>query len=65
MNNSAFTIFIVFGFIWIFIATVAVIALFKSDGQEIRISNMGLIIIIPIILPIIITLSYAAFKGTF
>jgi hypothetical protein len=26
---------------------------------------MGLIIIIPIILPIIITLSYAAFKGTF
>ncbi|QYX31430.1 hypothetical protein [Sphaerospermopsis torques-reginae] len=65
MNNSAFTIFIVFGFIWIFIATAAVIALFKSDGQEIRISNMGLIIIIPIILPIIITLSYAAFKGTF
>ena len=65
MNNSAFTIFIVFGFIWIFMATAAVIALFKSDGQEIRISKMGLIIIIPIILPIIITLSYAAFKGSF
>ncbi|MBD2295607.1 hypothetical protein H6G06_19545 [Anabaena sphaerica FACHB-251] len=65
MNNSTFTIFIVFGFLWIFMATAAVIALFKADGQEIRFGKTGLIIAISIILPIIITLSYAAFKGTF
>ncbi|TAE56965.1 MAG: hypothetical protein EAZ87_17250 [Nostocales cyanobacterium] len=65
MNDSAYTIFMIFGFLWVFIASAAVIALFKSEGQEIRISKMGLIIVIPIILPIIITLSYAALKGTF
>lgn len=65
MNNSTFTIFIVFGFIWISMATAAVIALLKADGQEIRFGKTGMMIAISIILPIIITLSYAAFKGTF
>jgi hypothetical protein len=65
MNNSTFTIFIVFGFLWIFMATAAVIALLKADGQEIRFGKTGMMIAISIILPIIITLSYAAFKGTF
>lgn len=65
MNSSAFTIFIIFGFIWVFMATAAVIALFKSDGQKIRFGKTGFMIAISIILPIMITLSYAAVKGTF
>jgi hypothetical protein len=65
MNESVFTIFIVFGFLWIFMGTAAVITLLKTDGKEIRISKTGLIVAIPIIVPIILTLAYAAFRGTF
>ncbi|BAZ32624.1 hypothetical protein NIES4074_51300 [Cylindrospermum sp. NIES-4074] len=65
MNESVFTIFIVFGFLWIFMGTAAVIALLKTDGKEIRIGKTGLIVAIPIIIPIILTLAYAAFRGTF
>ncbi|MBD2361212.1 hypothetical protein [Anabaena sp. UHCC 0399] len=65
MNDSAFTIFIIFGSIWVFMATAGVIALLKADGQEIRFGKTGLIITLSIILPIIITLAYAAFRGTF
>ncbi|AHJ30237.1 hypothetical protein NSP_39350 [Nodularia spumigena CCY9414] len=46
-------------------ATVSVIALLKADGQKIRFGKTGLIVIIPIIVPIIFTLVYAAFRGTF
>lgn len=46
-------------------ATASVIALFKVDRQEIRFGKTGMIIVMSIILPIIITLAYAAFRGTF
>ncbi|AFZ28194.1 hypothetical protein Cylst_6234 [Cylindrospermum stagnale PCC 7417] len=65
MNNSIFIIFFAFGIIWILMAIATVIFLLKSDGQEIRFGKMGLIVVIPIIVPIIITLAYAAFRGTF
>lgn len=65
MDNSAFVIFIVFGCVWLLMASTALIAFFKVNGEEIKISKMGLIVALPIILPIIITLTYAAIKGTF
>jgi hypothetical protein len=65
MNDSVFIIFFVFGIIWILMATATVIFLLKTDGQEIRFGKTGLIVVIPIIVPIIITLAYAAFRGTF
>jgi hypothetical protein len=65
MNDSSFVIFIVFGTIWIFMGIAGVIAILKMDGQEIRFGKMGLIVAIPIVIPIIITLTYAAIKGTF
>jgi hypothetical protein len=65
MNDSAFTIFIVFGIVWVLMGTTAVIALLKMDGQEIRFGKTGLIIAISIIFPIIFTLTYAALRGTF
>ncbi len=36
------------------------IALLKSDGQEIRFGKWGLIVTLPIIIPIIITLIFGA-----
>ncbi|MBD0262342.1 MAG: hypothetical protein ICV78_06305 [Tolypothrix sp. Co-bin9] len=65
MNDSTFVIFIVFGTLWILMAIAGVIAILKMDGQEIRFGKIGLIVTIPIVLPIIITLTYAAIKGTF
>jgi hypothetical protein len=46
-------------------ASTALIAFFKINGQEIKISKTGLLVALPIILPIVITLTYAAIKGTF
>ncbi|MBW4569853.1 hypothetical protein PI95_030325 [Hassallia byssoidea VB512170] len=65
MNDSSFVIFIVFGTIWILMGIAGVIAILKMDGQEIRFGKIGLIVAIPIVIPIIITLTYAAIKGTF
>ncbi|MBD2665279.1 hypothetical protein [Richelia sinica] len=65
MNDSAFVIFIIFGVIWIVMAAAAVIAVMKADGQKIRLSKTALMVVIPIIVPIILTLAYAALRGTF
>ncbi|NMG18490.1 hypothetical protein DP116_03120 [Brasilonema bromeliae SPC951] len=65
MNDSSFVIFIVFGTIWILMATAGVIAILKMDGQEIRFGKTGLMIAMPIIISIIIALTYAAVKSTF
>ncbi len=62
MDDSIFVIFIAFGCLWIVMGVVAVIALFKSDGQEFRFSKWGLIVTIPIISAIVITLVYAAVR---
>ena len=42
MEDSQFVIFIVFGCIWVLMGTAGVIALLKSDGQEIRFGKWGL-----------------------
>jgi hypothetical protein len=40
--------------------TIAVIALLKSDGQEIRFGKTGMIVAIPIVIPIIAALVIGA-----
>ncbi|BAY19121.1 hypothetical protein NIES21_49800 [Anabaenopsis circularis NIES-21] len=62
MPDSAFIIFIVFGFIWVAMGAVAVIALFKSEGQKIRLDKWGLLVTIPIIIPIVIVLLYQVIR---
>ncbi|BDA74030.1 hypothetical protein CAL7716_081960 [Calothrix sp. PCC 7716] len=64
-DNSVFVIFIVFGCMWLLMGVGGVIALMKMDGQEIRFSKTALVVVIPIIVPIIVTLTYAAIRGTF
>ncbi|AFY90883.1 hypothetical protein Chro_5525 [Chroococcidiopsis thermalis PCC 7203] len=61
MEDSQFVIFIVFGCIWVVMGTAGVIALLKSDGQEIRFGKWGLIVALPIIIPIVIALAFGAF----
>lgn len=61
MDDSIFIIFIVFGCIWIVMGAAGLIALLKSDGQEIRFGKWGLIVAVPIVIPIIITLIFGAF----
>jgi hypothetical protein len=60
MDNSIFVIFIGFGCLWILMAAVAWIAFLKSEGEEIRFSKWGLIVTLPIIIPIIVTLIFGA-----
>ncbi|AFZ33022.1 hypothetical protein Glo7428_4586 [Gloeocapsa sp. PCC 7428] len=56
MNDSIFVIFIVFGCIWIVLGAAGWIALLKSEGEEIRLGKWGLIVALPIVIPIIVAL---------
>lgn len=58
MQDSIFIIFIVFGLIWAVMGVVAVVAFFKSDGQPLRFDKWGLIVAVPIIVPIVLVLLY-------
>ncbi len=62
MDDQIFVIFIAFGSLWVLMGVAAVVALFKNDRQEIRFGKEGLIVAIPILIPIIITLVYAAVR---
>jgi hypothetical protein len=59
MDDSVFVIFIAFGCLWVLMGAAAVVGLLKSDRQEIRFGKEGLIVAIPIIIPLFITLIYA------
>lgn len=62
MPDSVFTIFIVFGFVWVVMGAIAVTALFKSDGQKIRFDKWGLLVAVPIVVPIVIVLLYQVIR---
>ena len=63
MEDSVFIIFIAFGCLWVLMGVAAVIIFFKSNGnQEIRAGKWGLIVALPIVIPIGITLVYAALR---
>jgi hypothetical protein len=63
MQDIPFTFFIVFGFVWVIMGIAAVVAVLKADGQEIRFGKQGLLVAIPILIPIIITLLYQVFRS--
>jgi ATP/ADP translocase len=60
MDDSAFVLFIGFGVPWTVIGVVAVIALLKADGQPIRFGKWGLLVAVPILIPLISALLFAA-----
>lgn len=60
MNDSAFVLFIGFGVLWTVMGAVAVVALLKADGQPIRLGKWGLLVAVPILIPLIAALLFAA-----
>ncbi|BAZ24163.1 hypothetical protein NIES4073_50550 [Kalymmatonema gypsitolerans NIES-4073] len=60
MNDSMFVIFIAFGCLWILMGVGGWIALLKSEGEEIKFGKWGLIVAIPILIPIIVALIIGA-----
>jgi nitrate/nitrite transporter NarK len=62
MQDAGYTVFIGFGFLWVLMGIVAVITLLKSDGQKIRFGKWGLLVAIPIIVPIVLVLTYQIFR---
>jgi hypothetical protein len=63
MQDIPFTFFIIFGFVWVIMGITAVVAILKADGQEIRFGKQGLLVTIPILIPIVLTLLYQVFRS--
>jgi hypothetical protein len=55
---QGYKVFIGFGLLWVLMGITAVIVLFKSDGQKIWFGKWGLLVAIPIIVPIVLVLTY-------
>ncbi|WP_293335881.1 hypothetical protein [Microcoleus sp. CAWBG58] len=62
MQDAGYTVFMGFGFLWVLMGIVAVITLFKSDGQKLGFGKWGLLVAIPILVPIALVLSYQIFR---
>jgi len=58
MQDAGYTVFMGFGGLWVLMGIVAVIFLFKSDGQKLRFGKWGLLVAIPILVPIALVLLY-------
>lgn len=59
-EDAAYTVFFAFGIIWIIMGTIGVIALLKSNNQPIRFGKWGLLVALPIVIPLIAALVIAA-----
>lgn len=58
MQDAGYTVFMGFGGLWVVMGIIAVIFLFKSDGQKLRFGKWGLLVAIPILVPIALVLFY-------
>ena len=58
MQDAGYTVFMGFGGLWVLMGIVAVTFLFKSDGQKLRFGKWGLLVAIPILVPIALVLLY-------
>ncbi len=60
MEDSTYAIFLTFGLLWIVMGGVAVVALMKADGQPIRLGKWGLVVTVPILIPLLAAFAFAA-----
>lgn len=60
MDDSAFVLFIAFGVLWTLMGAIGIIALLKADGQKIQFGKWGLVVAVPIIIPLLAALGFAA-----
>ena len=58
MEDAGYKVFLGFGGLWVLMGIVAVTFLFKSDGQKIRFGKWGLLVAIPILVPVALVLLY-------
>jgi uncharacterized membrane protein HdeD (DUF308 family) len=61
MEDSTYAIFLAFGLLWVVMGGVAVVALMKADGQPIRLGKWGLVVTVPILIPLLAAFAFAAF----
>lgn len=58
MQDAGYTVFMGFGALWVIMGIIAVTFLFKSDGQQLKLGKWGLLVAIPILVPIALVLFY-------
>lgn len=58
MEDAGYKVFLGFGGLWVIMGIVAVTFLFKSDGQKFKFGKWGLLVAIPILVPIALVLLY-------
>ncbi|MEG4287060.1 hypothetical protein QUB68_28550 [Microcoleus sp. A006_D1] len=58
MEDAGYKVFLGFGGFWVVMGIVAVTFLFKSDGQKLKLGKWGLLVAIPILVPIALVLFY-------
>ncbi|MCY7276762.1 MAG: hypothetical protein LH702_24265 [Phormidesmis sp. CAN_BIN44] len=60
MGSAAYTVFFIFGGIWVVMGAAALIFLLKSEGQSLRLDGRALLVALPIVIPMIAALTIAA-----
>jgi hypothetical protein len=60
MQDSQFSIFLAFGFIWLIMGISACILIMKSEGLPLRLDKWGLVVLLPIVIPLVAALTFAA-----
>lgn len=59
-EDAAYTVFLIFGLIWIGLGIVAVIALFRLENQPLKFGKWGLLVTLTILIPFVTALAIAA-----
>ena len=59
-GDAAYTVFLGFGIVWVLMGIAAVVALLKSDNQPIQFGKWGLLVALPIVIPLIAAFALAA-----
>lgn len=60
MLDAEFVPFVVFAFIWVSMGIGAILFFTKSEKQTFRLDNWGLVVLLPIVLPLLAALTFAA-----
>ncbi|MEB3337858.1 MAG: hypothetical protein VKJ46_10370 [Leptolyngbyaceae bacterium] len=60
MEDATFEIFLSLAGIWIVLGGAILIALLKADGQPSRLGQWGLVVTLPIVIPFVAALTFAA-----
>ena len=60
MEDGPFVLFIALGCLWTILAAGGVVLLLKADGQKIQFGKWGLLVALPIVIPLVAALGFSA-----